>query len=125
MVVKKYEILDDYPSEKNENSYFVKVRYFRKEGIASGHTGFKNEKVIQKVPTATPGVEGVIVSFDCDNFYNPLADPSVVEYNFETQTETITFELIKDKGQWKLNSPSICPCISEETLKKLLKEELE
>ena len=120
MVIKKYEIIDEYPSE-NESSYFVKVKYFCEQGIASGFTeGAKNIETGEEISIEEMGNGSGLVGFDCDYFYNPLIDSSIIEYDSKTQTETITFELIKDKGQWKLNSPSICPRISEETLKKHL-----
>ena len=118
MVIEKYEIIDEYPSE-NESSYFIKVRYFCKEGIASGFTeGARNIETGEEISIEDMDNGPGLVSFDCDYFYNPLVDSSIIEYDVETQTETITFELIKDKGQWLLNSPSICPRISEQTFEK-------
>ncbi|MCK4453873.1 hypothetical protein KAU51_00805 [Candidatus Parcubacteria bacterium] len=120
MVIKKYEIIDEYPSMIKEQ-YFVKVRYFCKEGISSGFIeGARNIETGEKISIEEMGNGPGLVSFDCDYFYNPSTDSSIIEYDFETQTETITFELIKDKELWKLNSPSVCPRISEETLNKLL-----
>ncbi|XOB41177.1 MAG: hypothetical protein ACKKMW_00290 [Candidatus Nealsonbacteria bacterium] len=121
MVIKNYEIVDEYLS-KEGNSYFVKVKYFCKEGIASGFSGAKDEKVIMTTPSDVPGGEGIIVSFNCDSFFSPLADPSIIKYDFGFQTETITFGLIKEEGRWKIDSPLSCPRISEETLKKHLED---
>ncbi len=118
MVIKKYEIINNYPSE--EDSYFVDVKYFCEKGIASGFTGAKDEEVIMIVPSDVPGGEGMIVSFGCDNFFSPLADPSIIKYDFENQTETITFKLIKENGKWKMDAPLTRPHISEETLIKHL-----
>lgn len=116
MVIKKYEILDEYPSE-NDNSYFVKVKYFCKNGTASGSMGIPNE--IKKMN---------FVIVPCNAFFKEICprcfeEPTKVPYisfNFQEETQTIIFKLIQEKNQWKLNSPSVCPHISEETFEKYL-----
>jgi len=117
MVIKGYKILDEYPSE-NENSYFVKVKYFCKEGAASGSMGIPNE--VKKGP---------FVIVPCDSFFKEICPfcfleskeiSSTITFDLKEETETVIFKLIRENGKWKINSPSIWPHISEETFKKQL-----
>lgn len=117
MVVIKYEILEDY-SSKDENSYYVKVKYFCKEGVGFGSMGIPEE--VEKNGIFIAPCESFF-KYDCPFCFKKSTEISSIRvFDLQKKTETVTFELIKENGQWKLNSPSICPHISEETLKKHL-----
>jgi hypothetical protein len=62
MVIKKYEILEDYPSKDNEY-HFVKVRYYCEEGVGSGSMGIPTEKEIP---------EGGFYIVPCSDFFKWL-----------------------------------------------------
>jgi hypothetical protein len=118
MVVNGYEILEELPSE-DENSYSIKIKYYCEEGIASASLGVAGE--VQN---------GRFVVVPCVDFFEktcPLCFQesatisSIRTFDFIGKSETVAFKLIKDQGRWKIDSPSICPRISEEIFEELLK----
>ncbi len=114
MIIKKYEIIEEYPSIDG-SSYYARVKFFCKEGAEP--SALYNEK--------GEVIGGTLKTIPCSSFFNPSADPFWVRYDLKTQIETINFKLIRadDKGRWKIDEPFFgIPHISEETLKKLLEE---
>lgn len=125
MVIDKYEIIDEYPSE-NSDSYFVKVNYSCKIGTASGFTDIENEKVIKRI--AGEEGEGVITSIPCGSFFQYICprcfeepeQTTSISFNAQKEIEIVTFQLTKDEEGWKIDFPIVMPHISEETLQKHL-----
>ena len=91
MIISDYEIINEY---ENNNSYFVRVKFFCEKIIASGSTGFPEEKVIDG---------GALFSFTCSTLFSSLEKNSFkVEFDYKEKTETHNFELIKTKKGWKI-----------------------
>jgi hypothetical protein len=119
MVIKGYEILEDYPSEDGKY-YFVKVKYYCAKGTGSGSMGINEETELGGFYIVPCSLYFKFICPLCFKNSSPISH--IRQFNLQEGTETITFTLIKDGDKWKIDSPSIEPHISQKTFEKELLE---